>query len=713
MLDGLVLLATVLQAAGEPPVIPIGWDAYRQWERWAYQRIGARAYMRSTYDRTGGNETADAGHFLYRERDDFSVTLDVEGPGLLCFARYNHWHGSPWHYEVDGTDHLIAETGTADPVNAGQLARTVFIPSEPFPEPLAWTWSTTKGADLSWVPVPFERSFRMAYSRTRYGTGYYIYQQFVPGAAVSRPLRSWQPAAPEADVLDLLGRAGTDIAPPDIASRAGELRLEPGATAEVLALQARASLRCLSFSAPKDAALDLSRVWLRVTWDDRPQPSVEAPLPLFYGTGTLYNRANREYLVKALPVNVRFDADRVHLACYLPMPFFRSARIELVNRGDRAVDGLRWAVRWEPFGDPANHVGYFHATYRDHPSPARGHDLVLLDTAQVEGGGDWSGSFVGTSFIFSHQARLTTLEGDPRFFFDHAETPQAYGTGTEEWGGGGDYWGGRTMTLPLAGHPVGAPQNKPIDPVDAIESAYRFLLGDLMPFGCHARIQLEHGGVNESAEHYETVTYWYGLPAASLVKTDTLDIADPASEAAHAYRSPQASAPVEVTSRFELGPDHLDGQEIYPATTDTGRVTRGSSEFTLRLRPDNLGVMLRRKLDYSYPGQRAEVAVQAEDGTWQPAGIWYLAGSNTCVFSNPPGELDPVRSVVQTSNRRFRDDEFLLPRALTQGRERIRLRVRFAPIERALFPGHPLPPLGWSEMRYDAWCFVMPSFGAD
>ena len=35
-------------------------------------------------------------------------------------------------------------------------------------------------------------------------------------------------------------------------------------------------------------------------------------------------------------------------------------------------------------------------------------------------------------------------------------TPQAQGTGTEEWGGGGDYWGGRNMTLPFAGHPVGA-----------------------------------------------------------------------------------------------------------------------------------------------------------------------------------------------------------------------------------------------------------------
>src|SRR5450755_1552869 len=112
---GLVLVLSTPILADEPPTIPIGLDAYRQWDRWPYQRIGARAYMRSTYDRRGGNEGADASHFLYQLADDFNVTLDVEGAGVLCFARYNHWHGSPWHYVVDGKDRLIQESSTADP----------------------------------------------------------------------------------------------------------------------------------------------------------------------------------------------------------------------------------------------------------------------------------------------------------------------------------------------------------------------------------------------------------------------------------------------------------------------------------------------------------------------------------------------------------------------------------------------------------------------
>jgi len=101
--------------ADEPPTIPVGLDAYRQWERWPYQRIGARTYMRGTYDRSGGNEGADASHFLYQLADDSNVTLDVEGPGVLDFVRFNHWHGSPWHFVVDGTDHVVQESSTATP----------------------------------------------------------------------------------------------------------------------------------------------------------------------------------------------------------------------------------------------------------------------------------------------------------------------------------------------------------------------------------------------------------------------------------------------------------------------------------------------------------------------------------------------------------------------------------------------------------------------
>jgi hypothetical protein len=719
MLSIVLIAAAFARAAQtEPPEIPIGLDAYRQWEKWPLQRIGQRTYMRSTYDRRGGNEGADASHFLYQLRDDFNVTLDLEGPGLLTFVRYNHWHGSPWHYLIDGTDHVITETSTAEPLHPKD--NSVFEPHAALPKPLAWTWADTRGADLIWVPMGFEKSFQMAYGRTRYGTGYYIYQRFLPGAKLSKPISAWDgKTPPDQGALDVINRSGADLVQglAGVEETKGSCGMQMGErhSMNIATLKGPATVRSIEFRARKAQAVDVSHLRLKVWWDGREAPSIDAPLPLLFGAGTLYNRDDRKDFVRAFPVSIRFEKEEVVLSCYFPMPFFRETRFSLESDG-KAYVPVQYVIRTTPLDDRPEHVGYFHATYRDHPAPRLGEDLVLLDTRESEGGGDWSGSFVGTSFIFSHDANLNTLEGDPRFYFDDSMSPQAQGTGTEEWGGGGDYWGGLNMTLPFAGHPVGARKaSEALEPEDKIHSAYRFLLADLMPFGRNAVIRLEHGGTDESKEHYETVTYWYGLPAASLIKTDELQIADESSEKAHNYVSPEASAGYEITSRYEWGVDTLDGQEIYPAQTDHGRTTRTTSEFTLKIDPRNVGVMLRRKLDYAFPNQRAEVFVadaRAKTPGWRPAGTWYLAGSNTCVFSNPPkgDELGATQHVVETSNRRFRDDEFLLPLRLTQGRSAIRVRVKFTPVERPLFPGGPIPPLAWSEIRYTAYSYVMPAF---
>src|SRR5262249_41795075 len=160
-----------------------------------------------------------------------------------------------------------------------------------FPSPLTWTWSVTKGADLMWVPIPFERSFRMAYSRTRYGTGYYIYHQYVRGAKLSRPLRAWDGQTPPADdVLKLIARAGTDLArrrdTPEgkkagVREESGQVALKGKGPVSLVRLQeAPSMLRALELSIPRESAVAFGRARLRVTWDDRPQPSVDAPVAL-------------------------------------------------------------------------------------------------------------------------------------------------------------------------------------------------------------------------------------------------------------------------------------------------------------------------------------------------------------------------------------------------------------------------------------------------
>ena len=219
-----------------------------------------------------------------------------------------------------------------------------------------------------------------------------------------------------------------------------------------------------------------------------------------------------------------------------------------------------------------------------------------------------------------------------------------------------------------------------------------------MPFGKNARIQLEHGGNDDSTEHYRTVAYWYGLPGGCLTLSDQLHVSDTADEQMHTYASPTATAVDSLTSKFELGPTP-------PDVMDTGRHMKGDTEFSMKLDPNNKGAMLRRRLDYQYPDQRAEVYVAdgAAGTKFDLAGTWYLAGSNRCVYSNPGAELGPAEHTVRTSTRRFREDEFLLPPALTQGRSAIRVRIHFTPVNVPLFVGDPPVEQAWSEFRYSLY----------
>ena len=285
----LLASAAALAASQQPAVIPVGLDAYRMWSQWPYQRIGLRSYMRSTYDRRGNNERADASHFLYQTAPDFNVALDVQGPGVLYFTRYNHWHGSPWHYEVDSKDHIVKESSTEDPLHPAP--NSVFVPEKLFPPPLAYTWAETRGADLTWVPIAFEKSFRMAYSRTFYGTGYYIYQQWAKGTKLSNEPGTWDgKTAPARDVLDLIGRSGTDLAPTagqeGTRQQAGRISLSGNQFTPVWEQKRGAwMIRAIEFSVPKEQALAFSRARLRVTWDGRSEPSIDAPSRPFFRRG--------------------------------------------------------------------------------------------------------------------------------------------------------------------------------------------------------------------------------------------------------------------------------------------------------------------------------------------------------------------------------------------------------------------------------------------
>ena len=287
------------------------------------------------------------------------------------------------------------------------------------------------------------------------------------------------------------------------------------------------------------------------------------------------------------------------------------------------------------------------------------------------------------------------------------------------------------MTLPFAGHPIGKESRKAKNSMDLLNSAYRFLVADFFPFGTRAVINLEHGGLNTSDEHYSGVAYWYGIDAPSLVMTDELNVCNKADLENHHYLSPTATEPYRLVSRYEWGPDtdFLDfatpphkrknthqSRLFFAAEADSVRTMEGVSQFTVKIDPSNLGILIRRKFDYLYPNQHARVFIRdAGSEEWKPAGEWYTAGSNTCIFSYPKGkpfseaELGAAQHEMVTSNRRWREEEFLIGRELTEGIDSLEIKIEHIPDTTQLFPGQDFPAASvWSEARYWIYCYSMP-----
>jgi len=352
----------------------------------------------------------------------------------------------------------------------------------------------------------------------------------------------------------------------------------------------------------------------------------------------------------------------VHL--YWPMPFSAHAHIAIVAASP--LKDVRWRVRYEPFPDPVQWWGTFHANFNSVTSPQPGKDMTFLD---VRG----SGKLVGTVINFT--APDGTLEGDPHIYLDDSKTPQVAVTGTEEWGMGGNYWnGGNQVSLPLGGLPSSR-NNPPGTNIDGA-ALYRFLIADSIPFNRHLLVRWEHGGQDTSTHPYRATMLWYGTPSQTALLSDTLLPAASPDRLAHHY-----SATGEQTRQLTAAYEYLVDT---PLSTATGTSMTGAASFTMQLDPQNVGAFLRRTFNDCVANQRANIYL---DGRF--AGTWYDAGATH-------------QASVAGQQRCWRDEDFPLPASLTAGKSLVHVRVVFAP---TTTPQNS----DWTAFRYSLYSFVLPS----
>ena len=158
---------------------------------------------------------------------------------------------------------------------------------------------------------------------------------------------------------------------------------------------------------------------LRIYFDGAEKPSVEVPLSDFF--------ANANYLeyrqISSLPICVNPARG---LNCYFEMPYFKSFRFEIENRGGD-VCRVYYQIDCEEKRIPEDSL-YFHAQFRRvNPLPYM-QNYVILDGIRGKG------HYVGTYMHWGVKSNRWWGEGEIKFFIDgDGEFPTVCGTGTEDY----------------------------------------------------------------------------------------------------------------------------------------------------------------------------------------------------------------------------------------------------------------------------------------
>lgn len=230
----------------------------------------------------------------------------------------------------------------------------------------------------------------------------------------------------------------------------------------------------------------LRRILLRMYWDGETSPSIEVPIGDFFGTGYQYQHYITPYL----------GMSSGGYYCYFPMPFEKSARIEVVNQTGQEVTSFYYHIDYQQLSQPLEKdVAYFHATWHRDP---RTTSKINYSVLEAEG----EGHFVGLNLnMQSYDNDTQFLEGDEMVYVDGQKKPSMYGTGTEDYFNSGWYFNKGEFAAPYHGLILK-------DTLQRIV-AYRFQIQDAVPFTKSLRFTIEHGESNAEAADYSSTAYWY------------------------------------------------------------------------------------------------------------------------------------------------------------------------------------------------------------
>lgn len=173
--------------------------------------------------------------------------------------------------------------------------------------------------------------------------------------------------------------------------------------------------------------LKLRSLRLQMFWDYSPKPAVDVPMGDFF----VYNLGKGV----AFESSLFSTAEGRSFNCYIPMPFRKAAKIQLINEG-RSVVKLYYDVDFI-LQKLAPSAMYFHAAWTRQMTAKLGADFEILP--KVTGKGRFLGMSVGLITDSTYE-KSWWGEGEVKMFMDDdKEYPTIVGTGAEDYIGSA--WG--------------------------------------------------------------------------------------------------------------------------------------------------------------------------------------------------------------------------------------------------------------------------------
>lgn len=434
-------------------------------ERLPLFRPVAKVASFSSYDRTGGNDDGFSGRYSFlRKEGDGLVIAEANGPGAITRI----WTPTPSDAPIE-----FYFDGEATPRLVLPFSDLFSGKKPPFTAPLS---GHGVGGYYTYVPLEFAKSIKIVVRTERFQFYMVNYVVYDPGVTV----RSFEPGNT------------FHFAPPDLAGQktAGHFVLRLGVPVTIFETKKPGRIVSIKLSPAEAFAGDDRGIVMRIYWDDAARPAVDVPVGDFFG----YSFGKPT--VRSLVVGSEDGWNYVRF----PMPFDRSARIELVSEreGGQPVSVQSEVTASDRGKTPEE--GFFHALWRRENPTTGGKPFTYLD---VQGHGQVAGVILQAQGKQPGETQF--FEGDEEATIDGEMT--IHGTGSEDSFNGGWYdipgrWFA-TRSLPFSGC---LEYNKYVGRT----GGYRLFLGDAYSFRRSLLFTIEHSGEkNNIPTDYASTTFYY------------------------------------------------------------------------------------------------------------------------------------------------------------------------------------------------------------